>query len=84
MTLCVSLQAIRMLTLEPECLKNRIDHHPTKNRQRWNRVLTETLKRLAVSLSFLDENESPLATAKSGLQCGLPSRCFNATSASFM
>jgi hypothetical protein len=29
MTLCVGLQAIWMLTLEPECLKP-IDHHSTK------------------------------------------------------
>jgi len=49
MTLCVGLQAIWMLTLEPECLKP-IDHHATKIISDGTGLFTETLKLLAVSL----------------------------------
>jgi hypothetical protein len=40
MTLCVGLQAIGMLTLEPERLKKR-STTTDENHQRWNRAFTE-------------------------------------------
>ena len=44
------LQAIGMLTLEPERLKNRLATTREKHR-RWKGFFTETLKRFAISVS---------------------------------
>src|SRR5215468_4391335 len=43
------LQAIRMLTLEPERLKNRLATTETRSR-RWTELFRETRKRLAISV----------------------------------
>ena len=45
------LQAIRILTLEPERLKNRSITNGRKNHRRWTGLLPETLKRLVTSVS---------------------------------
>ena len=52
------LQALGILTLEPERLKNPIDHHARKNRRRWKEVLTRDAQ-AACDFSFSMSKFSP-------------------------
>ena len=58
----VRLQAIRMLTLEPERLKNQLTT-TKKDHRRWQGSSPETLKRLAISVS--QRRSFPLSSIKS-------------------
>jgi hypothetical protein len=54
----IRLQAIGMLTLEPERLKNRTDHHQRKNRRRWKGLSPENAQ-AACDFSFSASKFSP-------------------------